>query len=54
MINAMKCPILGFRTASYGLSTIRQDDTLNSIVDRADKALLSAKKGGKNRIELTL
>jgi len=54
MINTMKCPIVGFRTASYGLSTIRQGDTLTCMVERADKALLSAKKRGKNCIESNL
>ncbi len=53
-INDMNCPKIGLRTASYGLSTLCKDDTLNSIVDRADKALLLAKARGKNSVEISL
>jgi len=51
-INAMECPEIGLQTASYGLSTLIEDDTLSSFVGRADKALFKAKEAGKNRIEV--
>ncbi len=51
-INAIKCPKLGIQTASYGLTTLMENDTLSSFVGRADKALFHAKEAGKNRIEV--
>ena len=51
-INAIKCPKIGLQTASYGISTLIEDDTLSSFVGRADKALFKAKEAGKNRIEI--
>jgi len=50
-INAMDCPKIGPQTASYGLSTLAEHDTLSTIVSRADKALFRAKALGKNRVE---
>ncbi len=46
------CPTIGERTASFGLASIDTDDTLSSLVSRADEALLLAKLKGKNRIEV--
>ncbi len=46
------CPTIGERTASFGLAGIEADDTLSSLVSRADEALLLAKLKGKNRIEV--
>jgi len=37
-------------TASFGLTLSKEDDTLDSIVKRADKALYEAKNGGRNRV----
>ncbi len=37
-------------TISAGLSSIRQDDTAKSLLDRCDQALYQAKEGGRNRI----
>ena len=51
-INEMNCPKLGYRTASYGVATLEEDDTLSSIFQRADKALYLAKVNGKNRVEV--
>jgi len=50
-ITEIDCPIIGPRTASFGLAELKENDTLESIVQRADEALLRAKKLGKNRIE---
>ena len=51
-IHEMDCPKIGRRTASFGLSTLHEDDTLNSLINRADKALFLAKDGGRNRVEV--
>ncbi len=37
-------------TASFGVSDVRQDDDLLSMMSRADTALYQAKKAGRNRI----
>ncbi len=51
-INAIDCPKIGQQTASYGLSTLKEDDILGNIVHRADEALFLAKARGKNRLEI--
>jgi len=53
-INGMDCPKIGQQTASFGLSTLAKQDTLNTVVHRADKGLFLAKERGKNRVEITL
>ena len=50
--NEINCPTVGERSASFGLAGIEADDTLSSLVSRADEALLLAKLKGKNRIEV--
>lgn len=37
-------------TASFGITTCHQDDNITSIIESADKALYSAKHGGRNRV----
>ncbi len=37
-------------TVSIGVSTLRKDDTVESLVDRADKAMYQAKHLGKNQV----
>jgi diguanylate cyclase (GGDEF)-like protein len=40
-------------TASFGVTTIRPDDSIVTLLARADEALRAAKAGGRNRVELT-
>ena len=51
-INDMECPRLDMQTASFGVTTLIENDTLSTFVKRADEALFRAKKAGKNRIEV--
>jgi diguanylate cyclase (GGDEF)-like protein len=38
-------------TASFGVTTIRPDDSTVTLFQRADEAVRSAKRGGRNRVE---
>jgi diguanylate cyclase (GGDEF)-like protein len=37
-------------TASLGVATLRAGETLDAFVDRADRAMYTAKSGGRNRV----
>jgi len=37
-------------TASLGVSTVKEDDSLNTLFERTDKALYKAKETGRNRV----
>jgi diguanylate cyclase (GGDEF)-like protein len=39
------------KTASFGVTTYLDDKDINSLIKRADDALYTAKKNGKNRVE---
>jgi len=41
---------IGVVTVSCGVAEVREDDTVDSVVDRADKALYLAKRSGRNRV----
>ena len=43
--------VAGRVTVSFGMAEFRRDDTVDSIVKRADEALYRAKERGKNRVE---
>ncbi len=39
-------------TASFGIAQVSDDDTIESLLNNADKALYKAKQAGKNRVFL--
>lgn len=46
-----KFPTIGTKTASFGVSMYRKDETSEELINRADEALYIAKKNGRNRVE---
>lgn len=44
-------PVVEHKTASFGVASYRQNDTVTEIVSRADAALYAAKEAGRNRVE---
>ena len=42
-------PLAGHRTISIGVTAAKEDDTLDSLLNRVDSALYDAKHGGKNK-----
>ncbi|MFA6138070.1 MAG: GGDEF domain-containing protein [Sulfurimonas sp.] len=43
---------VGSKTASFGITKIHKDDTLDIAIGRADKALYDAKEHGKNQVKI--
>ncbi|MDA7818056.1 diguanylate cyclase [Sulfurimonas sp.] len=43
---------VGKRTASFGVAALNGEESLNSILNRADQALYRAKDGGRNKVEV--
>lgn len=43
-------PVVGCVTCSFGISTYREGDNKESLINRADKALYCAKKNGRNKV----
>lgn len=41
---------IGYKTASFGVTHIEHGDTVQSLIQRADEALYSAKDAGKNMV----
>jgi diguanylate cyclase (GGDEF)-like protein/PAS domain S-box-containing protein len=52
LINAISIDGYGLLSVSVGATTYRKGDTIDSMVQRADSALYSAKRKGKNRVEV--
>ena len=44
---------IGQKTASFGVTTFESNENIESIIQRADTALYSAKRAGRNRVEVT-
>lgn len=43
---------VGKKTASFGISTIEENDDLNNLISRADEALYLSKSQGKNKVSI--
>jgi diguanylate cyclase (GGDEF)-like protein len=52
LINAVSIDGYGPLSVSIGATTYREGDTIDSMLQRADSALYSAKMKGKNRVEV--
>jgi diguanylate cyclase (GGDEF)-like protein/PAS domain S-box-containing protein len=52
LINAISIDGYGPLSVSVGATTYREGDTIDSMIQRADSALYSAKRKGKDRVEL--
>lgn len=50
-INHYEFPNVKNITASFGITTYIKNDTIDSILERADKALYKAKSNGRNKVE---
>jgi diguanylate cyclase (GGDEF)-like protein len=49
---AHKFPVVGSKTASFGVAQLGKGEPLDDAVHRADEALYQAKENGRNRVEL--
>ena len=45
---------IGNKTASFGVATHSNNESLSSLLNRADKALYAAKENGRNRVEVAI
>lgn len=46
------CSAVGHCTASFGIASYREEDSVTTLVSRADGALYQAKENGRNRVEV--
>lgn len=51
-IEAIKHPDIGQVTCSFGVATLHKNDTVDTLISRADEALYEAKHRGKNQVRL--
>lgn len=49
-VDEFKFPVVGHKTASFGVAIYKQGDTSEQIISRADKALYNSKEMGRNRV----
>tara|TARA_B100001063_G_scaffold219454_1_gene223587 strand:- start:8838 stop:9035 length:198 start_codon:yes stop_codon:yes gene_type:complete len=49
-INEHSFKVIGNKTASFGITSYKENDTLELIVKRVDDALYEAKANGRNTI----
>ena len=52
LIEESDCSAAGKCTASFGIASHREGDSVTTLVSRADQALYQAKEGGRNRVEI--
>ncbi len=45
---------VGKVTCSFGVTTLKEDDTIKSFLKRADEALYEAKNGGRNQVKVKI
>lgn len=51
-IAAYQFPVIGSKTASFGVAIHQQDESMLELMNRADEALYCAKAAGRNRVEI--
>lgn len=51
LIEKFEFDVVKNKTASFGVAEFEKEDTVNSLLNRADKALYRAKELGRNRVE---
>ena len=54
LVESNTFPEVGEVTCSFGVTSLKEDDTIKSFFERADAALYEAKRGGRNRVEVKL
>ncbi|MBF0126702.1 MAG: diguanylate cyclase [Magnetococcales bacterium] len=53
-IAAHDFPVVGHKTSSFGVGSLKPNETTNALVHRVDAALYRAKRNGRDRVELAV